>query len=206
VLERLGAFVRYDEQTKTVTAIPRQTNITLPVGGRRALVGDRAVTLDAPAQISNGSVLVPLRFVAEALGAQVTFDVGTRTVAIALAGDAPIAAPRDASDAASVDVTVAGTVVAVYPDLAPPADRGARARPPTAAPTAPCWSGRSRCAPTPWFPCAGPTACWRSRWIGTRRRPRRGAANAGRGRHRARGDRARLAAAADRQQHGRRRG
>jgi hypothetical protein len=111
--------VRYDEQTKTVTAIRGQTNITLPVGGRRALVGDRAVTLDAPAQISNGSVLVPLRFVAEALGAQVTFDVGTRTIAIALAGDAPTPAPRDASDAASVDVTVAGTVVAVYPDLAP---------------------------------------------------------------------------------------
>lgn len=114
VLERLGAYVRYDSQTKTVTALRDATNITLPVGSRRALVGDRAVTLDTPAFIEGGSVLVPLRFVAEALGAQVTWDVGTRTVAIATEGRTPMRpSPRP------VDVATTGIVTAVYPGLSP---------------------------------------------------------------------------------------
>lgn len=115
VLERLGAFVRYDSQTKVVTALRNATNITLPVGSRRALVGDRAVALDVPAFIANSSVLVPLRFVSEALGARVTWDVGTRTVAIDTR--APAVSPAPSPDPANAIVT--GTVTAVYPDLAP---------------------------------------------------------------------------------------
>lgn len=125
VMERLGAFVRYDRLTRTVTAFRGATNITLPVGSRRALIGDRAVSLETPAQTVNGSVLVPLRFVAEALGARVTYDTGARAVAIALAGasQAPAAAPvvRAPSETPAPEVGVAttGIVVAVYPDLVP---------------------------------------------------------------------------------------
>lgn len=82
VLERLGAFVRYHPGSRTVSAIRDATNIRLRVGSRRAQVDERTVTLDVPAFIVNGSVLVPLRFVSETLGARVTWNVGTRTVAI----------------------------------------------------------------------------------------------------------------------------
>ena len=123
VLERLGAFVRYDSLTKTVTALRGGVNITLPVGSRRALIGDRAVTLEVPATIVGGSVLVPLRFVAEALGARVTYDVGTQSVAIALpenggTGGGIVRAPSE-SPAPEVGVTTEGIVTAVYPDLSP---------------------------------------------------------------------------------------
>lgn len=120
VLERLGAFVRYDSLTKTVTALRGGTNITLPVGSRRALIGDRAVSLEVPATIVGGSVLVPLRFVAESLGARVTYDVGTQSVTIALPaeGGAVVRAPSE-SPAPQVEVTTEGTISAVYPDLSP---------------------------------------------------------------------------------------
>jgi hypothetical protein len=129
VLERLGAFVRYDDLTKTVTALRGGTNITLPVGSRRALIGDRAVTLEVPATIVGGSVLVPLRFVAESLGARVTYDVGTQSVAIALpqngapggvgGGGVVRAAPGGESPVPEVGVMTEGVVTAVYPDLSP---------------------------------------------------------------------------------------
>jgi hypothetical protein len=117
VLERLGAFVRYDDLTKTVTALRGGTNITLPVGSRRALIGDRAVTLEVPATIVGGSVLVPLRFVAESLGARVTYDVGTQSVAIALPQSGTPAG--GGSPSPEIGVTTEGVVTAVYPDLSP---------------------------------------------------------------------------------------
>jgi len=88
VLEKIGAYVEYDAASKTVVALRNDTRITLPIGGRQALVNGRQVPLDVPAQVLNGSTLVPLRFVAESLGAQVSFDVGTNTVAIAMTGAA----------------------------------------------------------------------------------------------------------------------
>lgn len=117
VLERLGAFVRYDATTSTVTAIREATNITLPVGSRHALVGDREVLLDVPAFIANGSVLVPLRFMSEALGARVSWDEATRTVGIETA--ATTATPPKPPAPVPTITVLRGRVRAVYPDLAP---------------------------------------------------------------------------------------
>lgn len=103
VLERLGATVRYDPLARTVVAIRGETTIALLIGGREARVGQRVVTLDTPAQVRAGTTLVPLRFVAEALGAQVRYDVGTRTVAIDMdmagVSGAPVAAAAPAPTA-----------------------------------------------------------------------------------------------------------
>ncbi|HVK04565.1 MAG TPA: stalk domain-containing protein [Armatimonadaceae bacterium] len=82
VLERLGAYVAYDAQTRQVSAVRNQTQIMLPIGGRTARVNDQPVALDAPAQVLNGSTMVPLRFVAEALGAGVDWQANSRTVVI----------------------------------------------------------------------------------------------------------------------------
>lgn len=46
------------------------------------LVNGRSVSSDVPAQVVGGRTMVPLRFVAEALGADVDYDAATRTVKV----------------------------------------------------------------------------------------------------------------------------
>jgi len=86
VLEKLGAYVQYDAGTKTVTALQNDRKITLPLGSRQATVDGKNVSLDVPAAVINGSTMVPLRFVAESLGANVSYDSASNTVAIAGGG------------------------------------------------------------------------------------------------------------------------
>ena len=124
VLEKLGAYVGFDSRSQTVTAFRGATRITLPIGGRQALINDRAVTLDAPARVVNGSTLVPLRFVAEALGAQVAYDVNTNTVAIAsganMASGTPAASNNPPPTVVADLTSVSGTVSAIYANVSPP--------------------------------------------------------------------------------------
>ena len=120
VLEKLGAYVQYNAAARTVTALKGDLNIRLPIGGREATVNQRSVSLDVPAQVVNGSTLVPLRFVAESLGANVDYNAAANTVAITVgkvAGGTPQPAPGGGGLGQSE--TVVGTVVAVYTDRAP---------------------------------------------------------------------------------------
>lgn len=82
VFEKLGATVNYDESARTVTAKDGQTDVQLTVGSRRALVDGKPITLDTPVRERRGSVLVPLRFVSENLGAQVDYDKTSGVVAL----------------------------------------------------------------------------------------------------------------------------
>lgn len=82
VLERLGAYVTFDAATQTVKAVRSETQINLPINSLTARIGERVVRLDVPARVVNGSTLVPLRFVAEALGAAVSYNAAARTVDI----------------------------------------------------------------------------------------------------------------------------
>ncbi len=61
---------------------PAQAEIRLKVGSLTATVNGREVQLDAAPLLKGGRVLVPLRFVAEALGCGVLWDQGTKTVTI----------------------------------------------------------------------------------------------------------------------------
>lgn len=88
VLEQVGAFVDWVPATRTVIAQKGDTYVELPVGSKTAIINSRAVNLDVPAQVMTGSTMVPLRFLGEALGAEVTWDAPTRTVVIAT-GAAP---------------------------------------------------------------------------------------------------------------------
>ena len=111
VLEKLGAYVDYNAATQTVVAFGNGTRIILPLGKTQATVNGSYVTLDVPATVINGSTMVPLRFVAESLGADVTFDVTTNTVAITTraAAPAPDAPPRVDPDKARRDTDKART-------------------------------------------------------------------------------------------------
>jgi len=92
IFEALGASVKWDGATKTVNASKGNTNIKLVIGGQ-AYKNGKLADMDVPAQIYNGSTMVPLRFVSEALGAKVAWDGSTSTVNIASDGSAPTAKP-----------------------------------------------------------------------------------------------------------------
>lgn len=89
VLESLGATVSYNAVTRTVYATRGTVQIQLPLGSRVAYINGAARTLDVPATVVSGRTLVPLRFMSEALGANVNWNAQTRTVFIATTGTAP---------------------------------------------------------------------------------------------------------------------
>jgi hypothetical protein len=86
VAESLGAEVRWNAASQTVFGNREGRDFELPLGSRRATVQGRAVTLDAPARMMHGTTMVPLRFVAEALGAEVNWDPSSQRVAVNLEG------------------------------------------------------------------------------------------------------------------------
>lgn len=89
VLEKLGAQVTWVAKTQEVVATNGKVDITLKVGGREARVNGKSVPLDVPAQIISGSTMVPLRFVGEAMGADIKWDGAARTVLITTTGAIP---------------------------------------------------------------------------------------------------------------------
>ena len=74
VLEKLGAYVDWDPAGQLVTAQRGDTSINLHIGSTQARVNNQPVTLDVPAEIYHGSTMVPLRFMSEALGADVRWE------------------------------------------------------------------------------------------------------------------------------------
>ncbi|MCL6581347.1 MAG: hypothetical protein K6U08_07020, partial [Firmicutes bacterium] len=60
--------------------------VSLVLDQAEAVVNGAKVTLDAPARLVGGSTMVPLRFVAESLGAEVKYDAGPKLVTATLAG------------------------------------------------------------------------------------------------------------------------
>lgn len=86
VFEKLGASVMYDGATQMIMANRGATTVSLKIGGTQATVNGQPQTLALPAQAVNGTTLVPLRFVSEALGAQVQWSAASRTVIISTTG------------------------------------------------------------------------------------------------------------------------
>jgi hypothetical protein len=71
VFEQMGATVFWDQQSHIVTATKGTTDVRLRIGDRLATLNGQPVNLDVPAMVVRGSTMVPIRFVSEALGAQV---------------------------------------------------------------------------------------------------------------------------------------
>ncbi|MBS3985772.1 MAG: phosphate ABC transporter substrate-binding protein PstS [Selenomonadales bacterium] len=93
IFEALGAEVTWTEATQTVGGRQGNISISLIIGNRSATVGGRAVSLDQPAQIIAGRTFVPVRFVAESLGATVEWDEAQRTVRITSATQSRMRSP-----------------------------------------------------------------------------------------------------------------
>lgn len=88
LFESLGADVLYDSATRNIKATAGAKTVELTLGERQAFIDGRQVYLDVAANTIGGRTMVPLRFVSEALGAEVDWHPSTKTVAIASsAGD-----------------------------------------------------------------------------------------------------------------------
>ncbi|NPV88369.1 copper amine oxidase [Coprothermobacteraceae bacterium] len=88
VAEPLGASVQWDAKTQKVTITSRDgaTKVELWVGKNYAFVDGTKKLIDADPTVTpmlvNGRTLLPLRFVAEALGAKVNWDNNTKSVTL----------------------------------------------------------------------------------------------------------------------------
>ncbi|MBQ1947797.1 MAG: InlB B-repeat-containing protein, partial [Clostridia bacterium] len=84
IAESLGAEVLWEEETKTVTVKNTDKVIKIVIGEAKALVGEEEKELDSAAFIENNRTYLPLRFIAENLGAKVTYAEETREVTVAV--------------------------------------------------------------------------------------------------------------------------
>ncbi|WP_313640677.1 copper amine oxidase N-terminal domain-containing protein, partial [Paenibacillus sp.] len=82
IFEALGSDIKWDGKTQTVTGSKGETTVKLTINQKQAYINGKTVNLDAPATIVKGSTLVPVRFIAESLGADVKWDASTSTVII----------------------------------------------------------------------------------------------------------------------------
>ena len=85
IFEALGATVQWNPADQSITAAKGNTTIKLQIGSTTALNNGAQITLDAAPTIVNGRTLAPVRFVGEALGAQVSWDAANYQVNIVTA-------------------------------------------------------------------------------------------------------------------------
>ncbi|MFH0803171.1 MAG: stalk domain-containing protein [bacterium] len=86
VFEELGADVKWKSATQTITARKDATEIIIQMGSTFASVNGKTQQLNVPATMVGGRTLVPLRFISEALGADVQWQDASRTVMISSTG------------------------------------------------------------------------------------------------------------------------
>jgi hypothetical protein len=111
VFEQLGATVVYDGGA--INATGRHHTVSLHVGSLQAVVDNQPETLDVAPFIIGASTYVPLRFISQALGAQVNYDGTNQIVAITTNDDrARNAPPPPAAPPADAGVRLAGVVPA----------------------------------------------------------------------------------------------
>jgi hypothetical protein len=82
VFEAMGASVDYNPAQRRIFAQRGERSIILPLGASSATVDGEARPLAMPAEVINGATMVPLRFVAEALGSNVRWVASNRLVDI----------------------------------------------------------------------------------------------------------------------------
>ena len=82
ISETLGAYVEWEADSKTVNITYHNDKIILKIDNKNAYINDTVVELDVTAKTINGRTMVPIRFISEALGAEVKWVEESRTVEI----------------------------------------------------------------------------------------------------------------------------
>lgn len=82
VAEALGAEIAWDAATQAVTLTSDSQTVIIKINQSAYQVNGVKKTMDTAAVIESGRTMVPVRVIAEALGATVNYDSTTRTVTI----------------------------------------------------------------------------------------------------------------------------
>lgn len=82
VSDMLKTVVIWNEAANEVSIYAPGHTVQLKPGSQSAIHNGQSIQLTAPSKIKNGSVYVPLRFIAQSLGAQVGWTASKRTVTI----------------------------------------------------------------------------------------------------------------------------
>ena len=82
IFEALGASVEWDNTTRTIISRRKGRSIILQIDNPTAQVNNSPIVLSVPPVVIGGRTMVPVRFIAESLGATVTWDERTRTVSV----------------------------------------------------------------------------------------------------------------------------
>jgi len=82
IFEKMGAEVNWNGKLKQVEAKQNSKVICLPLNGKYAFVNGVAYEIDVLPRLDGGRTFVPLRFLSQALGANVNWDKATSHVAI----------------------------------------------------------------------------------------------------------------------------
>ncbi|MHB8918286.1 MAG: copper amine oxidase N-terminal domain-containing protein, partial [Desulfocucumaceae bacterium] len=80
IFEAMGANLVWDGVYQAVIATRGDIEVVLQIGNDKAFKNGNEIKLDVPAKIMNGRTMVPLRFVSESFGAEVSWDADTSTV------------------------------------------------------------------------------------------------------------------------------
>ncbi|MDF2545622.1 MAG: hypothetical protein K0R93_520 [Anaerosolibacter sp.] len=83
IFEDLGAEITWDESNRTVKAVKEDIEIELKIDSHFAKKNGETIQMEVQPFIYENRTMIPLRFVSEALGADVAWQGDTRTVNIA---------------------------------------------------------------------------------------------------------------------------
>jgi hypothetical protein len=90
VVEALGGDISWDEKTGKVTIRVSRDTIELWIGSSTATVNDEQTELDTAPEVINGRTMLPVRFVAENLHAEVNWDAPNKVVTIQYISPLPL--------------------------------------------------------------------------------------------------------------------
>lgn len=115
IFDALGAELQWDNATKTASGSRGDSVITIQLGSPTAFVNGEEKILEAPAQVIDGSTMVPARFVAEGLNCIVKWDKATDGIYISTTGVDPVI-PQSIPDPVPVPVTTVPPTASTNPD------------------------------------------------------------------------------------------
>ncbi len=82
ITEAFGAEVIWNGEDKSVTVNYSDVVIKLAIGNKIAYINDIAVELLAAPELTNSTTMLPLRFITESFGADVTYDEATKGITV----------------------------------------------------------------------------------------------------------------------------
>lgn len=82
LFEQMGADVLWNQETQTATAMLDNTAVTFSIDNTEASVNNISTTMDVPARLINDQTMVPLRFLSEEMGFDVSWDADSRIATI----------------------------------------------------------------------------------------------------------------------------